>query len=174
MTKESYRNSTKLAQTKKQLFQAKRKVDDLEDDLEEMTRLLDAERLLAANESGQDRELDTVDAALDTMELQTEIASLKATVAAKEMEIEELRGDNAKWQEAHDSIFERLNEGQSRLARETAEFEDAKKFYERKLSRLKDRVQDQGIHFWEYDKRLKEVATIYQRDCGKELPGMLQ
>merc|ERR550525_1487054 len=104
------------------------------------------------------------------MELKTEIVSLKARLASKEIDIEELKADNTKWQEAYDSIFERLTEGQTRLAKETGEFEDAKKFYERKLSKLRDRVQDQGIQFYEYDKRLKHVAILYEQECGKELP----
>ncbi len=172
VSKENYRNGSKLAQTKKQLFQAKRKIDDLEDDLETVTQQLEAERMLAANGyllRDQEEEVETVE--LDTMELQTEIVSLKAALASKDMEVEELQADNTKWQEAHDSIFERLTEGQTRLAKETTEFEDAKRFYERKLSKLRDRVQDQGIHFYEYDKRLQEVATLYERDCGKQLPG---
>ena len=67
-------------------------------------------------------------------------------------------------------LIVRLTEGQTRLARETAEFEDAKRFYARKLSKLRDRVQDQSIHFWQYEKRMKEMERLYERDTGQTLP----
>merc|ERR1712176_904321 len=66
--------------------------------------------------------------------------------------------------------FERMTESQKRLAKEIGEFEDAKKFYEKKLSNLRDRMQDNSIHFWEYEKRINEITKIYEKDTnGKKL-----
>merc|ERR1719461_1380526 len=105
----------------------------------------------------------------DKLELETEIASLKAQSASKDILIDELRADNEKWQQAHDSIFERMTEAQTRLAREVDEFEDAKKFYENKLSVLRDKLQDNSIHLYEYERRVTDIKQLYEAN-GKKLP----
>lgn len=172
LSRESYKIKAKFSQTKKQLFQAKRKMDDMEDEIDDLRKELEAERM---KERKDERTADDIFAedvgngSFDKLELQTEIASLKAQSASKDILIDELREDNEKWQQAHDSIFERMTEAQTRLAREVDEFEDAKKFYENKLSVLRDKLQDNSIHLFEYERRVTDIKQLYEAN-GKKLP----
>ena len=177
ISRESYKMKAKFAQTKKQLFQAKRKIDDLEEEIEDLQKELETERMREKKDerNGDDdgifaEDLDD-EAAFDKLEYETEIASLKAQNASKDLMIDELRMDNEKWQRAHDSIFERMTEAQTRMAREIEEFEDAKKFYENKLSDLRDRLQDNSIQFWQYERRMTDIKELYEKEAnGKKLP----
>ena len=107
---------------------------------------------------------------LETIELQTEIATLKTQITSRDIKIDELKMDNNKWQEAHDSIVERMTEAQTRLAKEIGEFEDAKKFYENKLSILRDKLQDDTFQFWSYEQRINVITKLYETDTNKKLP----
>lgn len=154
------------------MFQAKRKIDDLEEEVEDLRKELDDEKLKKNSNTKQDDPftMDDIENNLETIELQTEIASLKAKLASKDIVIDELNIDNDKWQDAHDSIFERMTEAQTRLAKEIEEFEDAKKFYENKLSVLRDKLQDNQIQFWQYQQRINEITKQYETDTnGKKL-----
>ena len=172
ISKESYKTQAKFAQTKKQLFQAKRKIDDLEEEIEDLQKELDDEKLKKKGGGTEsDEDIFTLNEDnIETIELQTEIATLKAQIASKDIVIDELNMDNDKWQEAHDSIFQRMTEAQTRLAKEINEFEDAKKFYENKLSILRDKLQDNTITFWSYEQRINQITKLYETDTDKKVP----
>ena len=172
ISKESYKTQAKFSQTKKQLFQAKRKIDDLQEEVEELQKQLENEEMKTKRDSNDDKDdiFTLNEDNLETIELQTEIATLKAQIASKDIVIDELKMENNKWQEAHDSIFERMTEAQTRLAKEIGEFEDAKKFYENKLSILRDKLQDNTIQFWSYEQRINEITKLYEADTNKKLP----
>ena len=55
---------------------------------------------------------------------------------------------------------------------EIGEFEDAKKFYENKLSILRDKLQNNTIQFWTYQQRINEYKKLYELPEWKDKPNI--
>ena len=170
---------------KKQLFQAQRKIDDLEDTLATQKQSMEKEIIDLKAKTNENIKTDEIitqssftsmlesenksaDKDFAFLEMQTELIDLKTKLTKKDFEIEELKLDSQKWQDAHDSIFEQMSQAHKRLSEETAEFESAKLFYRKKLDRMRDIVQDNEIEMFEFEKRIHDLEGQFKEKTGEE------
>ncbi|ETO18935.1 intracellular protein transport protein USO1, partial [Reticulomyxa filosa] len=192
---------TKWSTSQKQLFGAKREIDQLQERVDALTKEVEEEKkrvkimeaemassktLQSGNNENNHNNGDNTNVFLERLtrkrtlinagnefellELHQEITELNAKLARKDIEMETLQQENEKWQNAHDSIWNAFNESQKELGRVKGEMDDAQLFYKKKLTKLRDIIQDNEIELFQYEKRVEELEEMYLEKAGAPPP----